>query len=70
MTPRYASGVWWSIWMNYNLGDVQQIVSEYESRDLPLDVYILDMDWYVRAQILCGSQAHGKRGKPLGAKSV
>eukprot|EP01094_Clydonella_sp_ATCC50884_P030386 TRINITY_DN9908_c0_g1_i1.p1 TRINITY_DN9908_c0_g1~~TRINITY_DN9908_c0_g1_i1.p1 ORF type:complete len:1085 (-),score=270.03 TRINITY_DN9908_c0_g1_i1:780-3968(-) len=46
LTPRYASGIWWSIWMNYNMGDVQNIVLDYENRDIPLDVYILDMDWH------------------------
>eukprot|EP01104_Vermistella_antarctica_P006882 TRINITY_DN1757_c0_g1_i1.p1 TRINITY_DN1757_c0_g1~~TRINITY_DN1757_c0_g1_i1.p1 ORF type:complete len:948 (-),score=252.28 TRINITY_DN1757_c0_g1_i1:465-3308(-) len=48
MTPRYASGIWWSRWLNYNNFDVQQILSDYESRSVPLDVYILDMDWHTK----------------------
>jgi alpha-glucosidase (family GH31 glycosyl hydrolase) len=47
MVPRAASGIWWSRWYNYNDYDVHQVVRDYETRAIPLDVYILDMDWYV-----------------------
>jgi hypothetical protein len=43
MVPRYASGVWWTRWFNLNSEDTRDIVEEYESRSLPLDVFVLDM---------------------------
>jgi len=46
MVPRAASGVWWSRWDNINNANVVKIVDDYNSRQLPLDVYILDMDWH------------------------
>ncbi len=46
MPPRAANGVYWSRWYNMNDGDVNALVEDYENRGLPLDCYILDMDWY------------------------
>jgi len=48
MPPKQASGVWWSRWYDINSLDVQEIVSEYESHSLPLDVFVLDMDWHLK----------------------
>jgi hypothetical protein len=41
MIPRYATGIWWSIWANLDSYDVRQIVNTYETHGIPLDVYIL-----------------------------
>ena len=46
MPPRAAMGVWWTRWFNINAPDVQNIVDDYRSRGLPLDVFVLDMDWH------------------------
>lgn len=48
MVPRYATGIWWSRWYNVDDWDVAQIVDQYRTRDLPLDVYVLDMDWHTK----------------------
>eukprot|EP01087_Luapelamoeba_hula_P016795 TRINITY_DN519_c1_g1_i1.p1 TRINITY_DN519_c1_g1~~TRINITY_DN519_c1_g1_i1.p1 ORF type:complete len:943 (-),score=155.61 TRINITY_DN519_c1_g1_i1:23-2851(-) len=48
MVPRYASGIMWSRWFNVDNYDVKGVVEDYRSRDLPLDVYILDMDWHTK----------------------
>eukprot|EP01125_Pyxidicula_operculata_P005865 TRINITY_DN2050_c0_g6_i2.p1 TRINITY_DN2050_c0_g6~~TRINITY_DN2050_c0_g6_i2.p1 ORF type:complete len:1034 (+),score=272.65 TRINITY_DN2050_c0_g6_i2:380-3481(+) len=48
MTPRYASGIWWSRWYNLDNADVQQVVMDYVDYSVPLDVYILDMDWHTK----------------------
>jgi alpha-glucosidase (family GH31 glycosyl hydrolase) len=44
MTPRYTSGVWWSRWYDVGNFDLKKIVADYESRDIPLDVFVIDMD--------------------------
>jgi hypothetical protein len=41
--PKYASGVWWSRWLDLNNLDTRNIVDDYESRRLPLDVLVTDM---------------------------
>ncbi len=48
MPPRAANGIYWSRWYNMNDGDVAQLVEDYENRGLPLDCYILDMDWHTK----------------------
>lgn len=46
MIPKAALGVMWSRWYPITAGDTIRIVDEYASHTLPLDVYILDMDWH------------------------
>ena len=48
MVPRAALGIWWTRWFNFNNWDVKKIVHDYESRGLPLDVFVLDMDWHMK----------------------
>jgi alpha-glucosidase (family GH31 glycosyl hydrolase) len=43
MVPRYASGIWWTRWYDLNSADIVKVVSDFESRSIPLDVFILDM---------------------------
>jgi alpha-glucosidase (family GH31 glycosyl hydrolase) len=44
MTPRYTSGIWWSRWYDLGNFDIKKVVADYESRDIPLDVFVIDMD--------------------------
>lgn len=46
MIPRHANGVWWSRWYNYDNQGMKGVVEKYRSRSIPLDTYILDMDWH------------------------
>ena len=46
--PRYALGVWFTRWINYNGGDMDAIVKEYSERSIPLDVFVLDMNWHLK----------------------
>lgn len=52
MLPRYAHGVMWSRWYDISTYDVKQIVDAYESRAIPLDIFIMDMDctWQMSAE--------------------
>ena len=43
-----ANGIWWSRWFDFNTIDVKNIVMEYELHGLPLDVFVLDMDWHTK----------------------
>eukprot|EP00042_Codosiga_hollandica_P032126 m.200668 g.200668 ORF g.200668 m.200668 type:complete len:1028 (+) comp53818_c0_seq1:262-3345(+) len=48
MVPRYSVGTWWTRWFNLNNYDVLKIVDDYKSRSIPLDVFVLDMDWHTK----------------------
>lgn len=45
MTPRYAHGTWWTRWFDFDNSAIEDIVEQYRERALPLDVFVLDMDW-------------------------
>jgi len=46
MIPRFAMGNWWTRWININNADLKKIVEDHESRSIPLDVFVLDMNWH------------------------
>jgi alpha-glucosidase (family GH31 glycosyl hydrolase) len=48
MVPKYAGGVWWSRWYDLNNMDVVKVADDYGSRSIPLDVFVLDMDWHTK----------------------
>jgi len=48
MVPRYASGVWWSRWYNLNNLDLIKVTEDYGNRAIPLDVFVIDMDWHTK----------------------
>jgi alpha-glucosidase (family GH31 glycosyl hydrolase) len=48
MVPRYASGIWWSRWFDVNNKDVLDIAEAYDSNRIPLDVFVIDMDWHTK----------------------
>lgn len=48
MPPRVATGVWFTRWFNFNSVDVKKIVEDYKSRSLPLDIFVLDMNWHAK----------------------
>ncbi len=52
MVPKSASGVWWSRWLNLANNDLNEIVATYERLNIPLDVFILDMDWHTVREFL------------------
>jgi alpha-glucosidase (family GH31 glycosyl hydrolase) len=48
MVLRAASGVWWSRWFDLNNADTRGVIEDYESRDIPVSVYVLDMNWHAK----------------------
>ena len=48
MLPRYALGVWFSRWYDYTVASAAQVVQKYEEHTLPLDVFVLDMNWHTK----------------------
>jgi alpha-glucosidase len=44
--PRYAFGLWYSRYWAYTDREALATIDEFERRGLPLDVFVLDMDWH------------------------
>ncbi|ETO25623.1 hypothetical protein RFI_11517 [Reticulomyxa filosa] len=47
LVPRYALGSMHCRWYDYGDWNLREAIRNYEDRNLPLDVAIIDMDWHV-----------------------
>ncbi len=47
LIPRYALGNWWSRYWNYDEKELKELITNFEKRDIPLSVCIIDMDWHL-----------------------
>jgi len=45
--PKYAFGYWWSRYWAYTDEDFRNLIEEFNTNDVPLDVLIIDMDWHL-----------------------
>jgi len=46
LIPRYILGGWWSRYWAYSEQDLRDLVAEFEEHNVPLDVFVIDMDWH------------------------
>ena len=46
LPPRYTLGYWWSRYWAYSDTELEELVSEFDRHDLPIDVLVIDMDWH------------------------
>jgi alpha-glucosidase (family GH31 glycosyl hydrolase) len=46
LIPRYALGVWFTQWYDFNNANTKELVYKFRERSLPLDVYVTDMNWH------------------------
>ena len=46
MPPKYTLGYWWSRYWKYNENELLDLAGEMRSRNIPMDVFIVDMDWH------------------------
>ncbi|HQE93745.1 MAG TPA: glycoside hydrolase family 31 protein [Anaerolineae bacterium] len=46
LIPRYVLGGWWSRYWAYSEQDLRDLVAEFEEHNVPLDVFVIDMDWH------------------------
>ena len=49
MPPRFAFGAWWSRYREYSDTEFRDLVGEFKMHDVPLDVFVIDMDWHVKS---------------------
>jgi len=48
MVPRFASGVLFSRWYDYSAADAFSALAEWEARRLPLDAWVMDVNWHLK----------------------
>ena len=47
MLPRFALGNWWSRYHRYTQDEYEELIEEFEQRQLPFSVAVIDMDWHL-----------------------
>jgi alpha-glucosidase (family GH31 glycosyl hydrolase) len=47
MVPRWALGNWWSRYWVYSADELLALMDEFQAREIPLSVCIVDMDWHI-----------------------
>lgn len=46
LPPKYTLGYWWSRYWIFTDDEILDLAKEMRSRDIPIDVMIVDMDWH------------------------
>jgi alpha-glucosidase (family GH31 glycosyl hydrolase) len=49
LIPRYILGNWWSRYWAYTQDELTNLMRDFQSREIPLAVCIVDMDWHITA---------------------
>ncbi|MBC7870617.1 MAG: alpha-xylosidase, partial [Chitinophagaceae bacterium] len=47
LIPRWILGNWWSRFWAYTQDDLMTLINDFEAREIPLSVCIVDMDWHI-----------------------
>ena len=48
LPPRHAMGVWFTRWYDFSQETALDVVRDFETHGLPLDVLVLDMNWHTK----------------------
>ena len=46
LPPRYAFGYWWSRYWSYSDNELRNLIDNFNTYNIPLDVLVVDMDWH------------------------
>lgn len=46
MPPKFVFGYWWSRYWAYSDDEFLELANEFKTRQLPIDVMVIDMDWH------------------------
>lgn len=50
LPPRYAFGYWWSRYWLYSDREFRNLIDNFHTYQIPLDVLVVDMDWHYTEQ--------------------
>ena len=66
MPPRFAFGTWWSRYWSYTDAEMKDLVKEFRSHSVPLDVLVVDMDWHLTFDMRWSDKVLDQAGQRLG----
>jgi alpha-glucosidase (family GH31 glycosyl hydrolase) len=66
LPPRFAFGTWWSRYWAYSDQEIQEIIRGFHQNDVPLDVFVIDMDWHMNVEQLRAAGEQDKSDHSLG----
>jgi len=66
LPPRFAFGSWWSRYWAYSDQEIEEIVRGFQENTVPLDVFVIDMDWHLNIEQLKVAGEQDKSGHQLG----
>ncbi len=64
--PRFAFGTWWSRYWSYTNAEFRDLVDQFHSHDVPLDVLVIDMDWHLTVRANWWNSPKDQSGHTLG----
>lgn len=50
LIPRYALGNWWSRNNAYNDAELYSLIDNFDKKEIPISVLLLDKDWHIRKE--------------------
>jgi Alpha-glucosidases, family 31 of glycosyl hydrolases len=66
MPPKYTFGYWWSRYWIYTDEEIVEIASQMRSRGIPMDIFIIDMDWHLTWKDMDARLGHDEFGQRRG----
>jgi alpha-glucosidase len=66
LPPRFAFGAWWSRYWAYSDQELDELVRGFHENDVPLDVFVIDMDWHINGEQLKAAGQVDQSGHGLG----
>lgn len=66
MPPKYTLGYWWSRYWVYTDQELLDLAKEMRDRSIPIDVFIIDMDWHETWKPLDERTGHDEFGQRRG----
>lgn len=66
MPPRFAFGAWWSRYWAYTDQEFMDLVRQFDTFDVPLDVLVVDMDWHNTFELRWENAPRDQSGQPKG----
>jgi alpha-glucosidase (family GH31 glycosyl hydrolase) len=66
LPPRFAFGAWWSRYWAYSDQEIEEIIRGFHENDVPLDVFVIDMDWHINMEQLKAAGEVDKSDHTLG----
>jgi alpha-glucosidase (family GH31 glycosyl hydrolase) len=66
LPPRFAFGAWWSRYWSYSDQEFEQLLQQFQTHEIPLNVLVIDIDWHPTFNQVVGNTKVDASGHQLG----